>query len=307
MAWANIPFYIVSNLVNFGLAIDDHGSVSFRANISLLGGFHSSNVLAEKPLADFSLGSWLSGVTDSFKSVIESNVTNSSFSYNEVCAVYKVFSNETLLTGKISSQNTNTNSAIRTFHQECDKWAEHACSSNSNSQPSPSSGIGLSECGIARVLHKCHSNYNTDVFSSIVINYLDQTFCPEYGDYCLNFTSMPRDTALAYIAALSGFLLNLSENVLDLVLASQETDLVITRNQSDLALGFRTEDARSGKPVFHRGFLENFRTGDPTSGNQSRWKTFTCLQNRYSGNNMKLKGKLIYSIQPGVGRVDYIV
>lgn len=283
-SWTFIPRYTKGYLRTAGLLYKEHHDNFFSQNVSILGRYASGSTAAlGQTLANFSFGAWLEKSRSDYRSTIRKLRSGEDFTLSEMKGLYSVLTNVTLLSGLALSHPD------RNLRKNCTLWAESMCRPIAQRSKV---NVGMPECGVIYILRKCQSNVSSDVVSA-----LQQTFCPfNNAEICFNFTGLPEELLLAYQNAVSDFIWHLSSLVLDNILLSRDLSLVISRNQSELALGYNVsgDDVVRGYRV--AGLLQSSWIGD-TSDRRSLWKTYTCLEDRNMNNNMKVKGKdCIYSL-----------
>lgn len=284
LSWTLIPSYLNSYLLAAGLLYTHEGYNVFNPNISVLGNFvNESTVYLAEPLANFSFGTWLHFSPNVYRSAIEASRTGHDFILSEVKSLYRVLTNLTLLGGQALQQPD------KSLQQDCRQWAQDLCSSVESVIKLT---LGISECGVIYILSNCQNNV-----SSYTLNVLQQIFCPPSEiNACLNLTSLSGELLLMYEKAIFEFIRHLSSIVLHGFLSSRDLSLVVSRNQSQLALGYEP----SGDEVFpggrQAGLLQASWLGD-TSDRSLLWKVYTCLEKRNMNNNMKVKGQLFLFLQ----------
>ncbi|XP_055880714.1 uncharacterized protein LOC106051934 isoform X3 [Biomphalaria glabrata] len=272
LAWSYVPKYTSEFLRHFGFIYTDEDVIIYNSNVSILGSISSATPPEfQPPWSHFFFGSWLNGSSSSSKSTLLSERKDQSFTILEITALYKVFSNVTLLGGQALALPNVTLQAI------CDHWAENICSSYYVKLK----GVGVPECGIYYVLKRCQDMNITSQAREI----LQKAFCPPGEDGCLNFTGAPDDLLPAYRSVIFDFLLFLSEVVLESVKSSRDMSPVVTRNQSELALGYNiTVDSVIG--VLRVPGVLQMKWKD---GTRPLWNVLTCLDDRDMNNNMVLQ------------------
>ncbi|CAG5131498.1 unnamed protein product, partial [Candidula unifasciata] len=275
LSWIQIPKYLNSYLLAAGFMYRRDSDI-FNQNISVLGNFISeSTVFSAEPMANFSFGTWLHFSSNSYRSAIVDNRNGQDFILSEVKSLYKVLTNLTLLGGQALQRPD------KKLQQDCKQWAQELCSSV---QSVIKLTLGISECGVIYILSNCQNNV-----SSYALSVLQQIFCPSSDiNACLNLTALSGDLLLMYENAIFDFIQYLSNITLRGFLSSRQLSLVISRNQSQLALGHNI----SGDDVFQAwrqvGLLQSKWLGD-TSEQSPLWRVYTCLEKRNMNNNMKVK------------------
>ncbi|KAK7504314.1 hypothetical protein BaRGS_00004618, partial [Batillaria attramentaria] len=232
-------------------------------------------------LNNVSFGHWLRRVDANYSTVIMENGTRESFNASEIGGVYKALLNVSVLGSELTSQGVDG----VTLNSQCLLWARSVCSQ----LPVPASPASSDTCGIVHLLRECGPD---SVKLRGVRDMLDAAFCPQDGDmWCLDLTSLHDSVVSAYFEAFRDFVLvQLVKVVHQYVLVQGNRDLVVTRPQSDLALGYNvTDDVHS--PVVWRhvqGVLaEDWVKSEDSEG--VLWRVDTCLQDRDMDNNMKIR------------------
>ncbi|XP_059163689.1 uncharacterized protein LOC131946779, partial [Physella acuta] len=274
LVWSDVTLYILHYLGLYGLISRDEGVVSYNSNITILGSYDPSTSVQTPPLANFSFGSWFASSNSSYRSAVERDKRSQPFSFAEVTALYRVFANATLLGGKaLTLPNV-------TLQASCQQWASEICSSGHTKLKT----LSPLDCGVIYLFQKC-PEVN---LSSQARDILQRAFCPAGEDACLNLTGSSDDVLAAYKNVLHDFLLHVSGAVTEKVLAARELQLVITRSQSQLALGFDVPGDEVIAPQHRAGLLHSKWAQGPDQVD-AEWTMATCLQQKDMNNNMKVQ------------------
>ncbi|XP_035829286.1 uncharacterized protein LOC101864114 [Aplysia californica] len=283
LGWSLMPRYVRSALVQSSLAFETSSSSPtefvFRPNITQLGDFNDAGLSSDANLTFISFSAWLNSNGSQFKDAMSQARNNSAFTASELKAVYRVLTSARLLGGRALQQEDT-----HAIHL-CEEWAAHLCSDDPGSTPTGGKEPDLSECGVMYIFHKCHEN-----ISSQVREILQQTFCVSGSEECLNFSDASQPLQEAYFLTLSGFTQHVSTFVLTRQKSLMQTDLVVTRNQTELALGYDvTGSNMAASPARVEGFLTSHWMIDSQNDVTPLWTVYTCLKERDMDYNMKVK------------------
>ena len=235
-------------------------------------------------VANVSFGKWLrTSGNGSYSSVIvNSRAGSPSFTASETGALYAAVLNSSVL-GSEAFSSPSPGSAV---HTECGAWARSLCLG----QPFPASLASLdsSLCGLAHVLRACQSG---SVQQPAVRAMLTSAFCAPGLPFCLDLSSTTVHVLSAYFEAFRDFILqHLLRVVHDYFLAQNNRDLVVTRSQSELTLGYYVSDDADQSAQHVQGFLDEDWL--KTSSQEGLvWKVDTCLKDRNMNSNMRVRGR----------------
>ena len=125
---------------------------------------------------------------------------------------------------------------------------------------------------------------------------LASALCMPDLNLCLDLNSTTVQVLSAYFEAFKDFvLLHLLQVVHDYFLVQNNQDLVVTRSQSELALGYYVNDDTDQSAVHVQGLLdENWLKTSTREG--SMWKVDTCLKDRNMNSNMRVRGTMSFSL-----------
>ena len=235
-------------------------------------------------VANVSFGKWLrtSGNGSYSAVIVNSRAGSPSFTASETGALYAAVLNSTVL-GSEAFSSPSPGSAV---HTECGAWARSLCLG----QPLPASLASLdsSLCGLAHVLRACQSG---SVQQPAVRAMLTSAFCAPGLPFCLDLSSTTVHVLSAYFEAFRDFILqHLLRVVHDYFLAQNNRDLVVTRSQSELTLGYYVSDDAEQSAQHVQGFLDEDWL--KTSSQEGLvWKVDTCLKDRNMNSNMRVRGR----------------
>lgn len=273
-------------LTSLGLYLTD----TFAPNITALGcldqACDNSHTYSSQVLANISFGVWLRSSNATYASAIRANRTTS-FTAAEVGGLYKVLVNASLLGSGVLVLGPEGVS----LYSNCRSWARAVCLGQT--VPARFANLSLQSCGIVHLLYECDAG--SAKFPEVRQSFAS-AFCTHDGVWCLDLNSTDSALLAVYIEALSDFvLLHLVKCVHDVALIQNDKDLLMTRSQKDLALGYMEVNDVVGSGVNHHvpGLLsESWVKSEVSSG--ALWVASTCLQDRDMNNNMKIKGTGVF-------------
>lgn len=264
---------------------------TLQPNVSLLGCLDSvcDNVFrgdnttsSDVMIQNVSFGGWLRTSGTNFSTVILNSRASVSFSASEIGAVYRVLLNSSLLGSDLLSPESS-------LQLLCQTWAKNVCEGGGFSPPPPLSNFDFSECGILPILQTCDSS---SVQYSAVREILLSAFCsPDNSVWCLDFNSTSPGVLSAYFEAFHDFiLLHLPQIVHNFVFVERNNDIVVTRSQRELALGYYVTGDADQSNVHVQGLLDEDWLKTSTRRGLL-WKVDTCLKDRNFDNNMRVRGR----------------
>lgn len=281
---SKVPAFLETNLRVSGLYV----AKTFSSNISALGCLDdvcdNNHADLSELLSNVSFGQWLRTVDTNYSSFILNGRNPSSFTVAETGGVYRALLNTTVLGSDLTSKGADGVA----LNAQCREWARSVCFGGLSVQVSSANS---SVCGIAHLFRECGPDSVVNV--SVVREMMLSAFCPKDGSmWCLDLAAFDDQTLSAYFAALRDFvMIHLLKVIHHYVLAQGNRDLVMTRSQSDLALGYNvTDDVDSANAWRHvQGLLaEGWVKSASSEG--VMWRVDTCLQDRDMNNNMKVRG-----------------
>lgn len=271
-----------------------HTAQTLQSNISTLGCLepvcdNSSNLL--DVANNISFGRWLRTASgdSSYTSVILNSRTSASFTASETGALYAALLNSSVLGCDVFLRR----SPESTLHSQCRTWARCAC--QGLPLPASLSDFDSSVCGLVHVLEACDPSSVQQ--HSLVRDMLTSALCarPDLS-LCLDLHSTSAQVLSAYFEAFRDFILqHLLQVVHDYFLTQRNNDLVVTRSQSELALGYFVNDDADQSAAHVQGLLADDWLKTSTKEG-SVWKVNTCLHDRNMDSNMRVRGRMILSL-----------
>lgn len=263
---------------------------TLQANVSTLGCLEALCDRSDMVdvVADISFGKWLrTKDSSSYSAVILNSRASTSLTASETAALYTALLNSSVLGSDVFSSRASES----TLHSQCGTWALHVC--RGQRLPDSLANFQSSVCGLIHILETCDSS---SVRHSLVRDMLASALCMPDLNLCLDLNSTTVQVLSAYFEAFKDFvLLHLLQVVHDYFLVQNNQDLVVTRSQSELALGYYVNDDTDQSAVHVQGLLdENWLKTSTREG--SMWKVDTCLKDRNMNSNMRVRGTMSFSL-----------
>ncbi|XP_076442908.1 uncharacterized protein LOC143281562 [Babylonia areolata] len=282
-----LPATLSHLLQGQGFLHPDLAPLPFPPNISLLGCLHSAcdSSLPEEA-AGLSFGRWLRTRNDSQASVVLSSRSGASFTASETGAVYRMLLNASVL----GSDVFGSRSPAQTL---CQTWAHRLCQGLDLPDPSTESGdvVDFSVCGLVHILRSCGgSGSSSSSLPPEVEKIFVSALCESpNGEWCLDLGSVTADVLSAYFQVFQDYvLLYLLQVIHDYVITQNNRDLLVTRPQRELALGYYVTTGADQSATHVPGLLVDYWLKSPGSTG-AVWKVNTCLKDRNMNNNMKVR------------------
>ncbi|KAL8601625.1 hypothetical protein ACOMHN_003891 [Nucella lapillus] len=282
---SELPPTLTALLESQGLYLPaDH---TFPPNVTLLGCLHppACDDALPAPAANISFGKWLRTSTSPHSSLVLSNRNGVSFTPSEVGGVYTALMNATVLGSGVFRSRT-------TSQTQCQTWARSLC--QGLSLPASLVDFDSKVCGLVHILQLCQSE---SLLRTEVKNLFVSSFCPSPGVVCLDLSTVANQLVLsAYFQVFQDYVLNYLLQVLhDFLIARVNRDLVVTRTQRELALGYDVSTSVDQSASSHvQGLLDDYWLKSANSKG-SLWKVNTCLKDRNMNNNMKVRDSFTWS------------
>ncbi|XP_071081026.1 uncharacterized protein [Haliotis cracherodii] len=280
--FAAIPSTLTTAMINLGIDVFKNITDKLPALGCLnttCDAYWSTRLPSTTDLNELSFGVWIRKNDTSYKSVILTEIGQSSFTEEELVGLYNLLTSPSLLSGNSS-------------HTECLSWASQiGCAFGV-----PDGVNSNVECGIIPLLNvfssgsvSCFQNFSAQI---------QHFLCSQQNpSHCF---VLPTDiqASTAYVEAIAAFILsNIAAFVHEAAIVSLQNDLVTTRNQSELAFGYFRE-GQDKTTIFVPGVFSDpwssLGSGlGPSEGSRSElssvWTLATCLQDRDTDNNMMVK------------------